>query len=249
MKVSPEGAVARARCERDVAELLRRLPGIEVDDEGGVTYLGKRVDRLLLNGQDVLRSQFSAINALVGGAEVTTAEIVTEGDRPTADETRALTTSTRDAGAPCGSRCRPARVCRATASGPPRRCIARLRGGSCSAPPATTATTAPAAQPSPRQTSRRATTGGAGTSARAHATQLRPPRLRPLDLPDGRLRAGRSTGYDVRASAGLRGAHRALHVGAECRVRCGAEVATRRARRRWVSSGRSTVGAGPRLLP
>ncbi len=76
--------------ERDVADLLRQLPGIEVDDEGKVTYLGKTVERLLLNGQDVLRSQFSALNALIGSAEIKTAEIVTEQVKASAAETQTL---------------------------------------------------------------------------------------------------------------------------------------------------------------
>ncbi len=82
--------------ERDVADLLRQLPGIEVDDAGKVTYLGKTVERLLLNGQDVLRSQFSALNALIGSAEIKTAEIVTERVKASAAETQTLNLVTAD---------------------------------------------------------------------------------------------------------------------------------------------------------
>lgn len=81
--------------ERDVADLLRQLPGVEVDEQGAVTYLGKKVDRFLLNGQDVLRSQFSALNALIGSAEIKSAEIVTERVKLSAPETQTLNLNTK----------------------------------------------------------------------------------------------------------------------------------------------------------
>ena len=76
--------------EQDVADLLRQLPGVNVDNDGKVTYLGKTVERMLLNGQDVLRSQFSALNALIGSAEIKTAEIITEKVKVSADQTHTL---------------------------------------------------------------------------------------------------------------------------------------------------------------
>ena len=84
--------------ERDVADLLRQLPGIEVEDGGRVTYLGRPVQRFLLNGKDVLQSQFSVLNDLLGSGEIVNAELITERVGATAQEQQVLNLETKPGG-------------------------------------------------------------------------------------------------------------------------------------------------------
>lgn len=68
----------RLGTEDNVADVLRRLPGVEVSDEGAVTYQGKGMDKLLVDGKDLISSGDEGIlvnnmNAdLMTGAEILT---------------------------------------------------------------------------------------------------------------------------------------------------------------------------------
>ena len=64
--------------EFDVNELVNQLPGLRVGPDGTVTFQGKPVERILLDGEDVVRSQFSMINNLVNPEEVKRARLIEE---------------------------------------------------------------------------------------------------------------------------------------------------------------------------
>lgn len=50
--------------ERNLGDVVKKMPGMEVDQRGNISYQGKRVDKVLVNGQDVLSSSAVAMNAL-----------------------------------------------------------------------------------------------------------------------------------------------------------------------------------------
>ena len=76
--------------ELDLKELVNRFPGLEVGADGVVRYQGKAVDRVVIDGRDVVRSQFDLLNSLVRPAEVTAADVITDRDN------RGNTTTTFD---------------------------------------------------------------------------------------------------------------------------------------------------------
>ncbi len=76
--------------ERDVADLLNAMPGLEASRDGTLRYNGKRVDRVLIDGQDIVRSQFQLVNDLVMGRDVRAAEMITETDAKTLQERQTL---------------------------------------------------------------------------------------------------------------------------------------------------------------
>lgn len=45
--------------ERKVEDLLRKLPGVEVDDQGKIKYKGKNVEKVLLEGDDLFDSNYT----------------------------------------------------------------------------------------------------------------------------------------------------------------------------------------------
>ena len=66
--------------EVDLKELVDKLPGLEADGNGVLRYRGKPVDRVVIDGQDIVRSQFNFLNSLLRPSEVTYADVVTEDD-------------------------------------------------------------------------------------------------------------------------------------------------------------------------
>lgn len=51
--------------EKTLADMLRRLPGISVDNTGNVSYQGKLVDKILVNGKDIFATNGAmAVNTL-----------------------------------------------------------------------------------------------------------------------------------------------------------------------------------------
>ena len=61
--------LSRSR-ERTSAELLRQLPGFEVDEGGGLRYRGEAVDRLLVGGDDFMNRRRAALLGTLKGADL-----------------------------------------------------------------------------------------------------------------------------------------------------------------------------------
>lgn len=50
--------------ERSLKDVVRRMPGMDVDEEGNVSYQGKRVSEVLIDGQNLATSSSIALNTL-----------------------------------------------------------------------------------------------------------------------------------------------------------------------------------------
>lgn len=50
--LSFNAAAYALRPDAQLEDLLRQLPGVEVDKDGNITYMGKRVDKIMINGQE-----------------------------------------------------------------------------------------------------------------------------------------------------------------------------------------------------
>lgn len=50
--------------ERNIGDVIKKMPGMVVDKEGNVSYHGKRVSKVLVNGKDVLGASSAAMNTL-----------------------------------------------------------------------------------------------------------------------------------------------------------------------------------------
>lgn len=50
--------------ERNIGEVINKMPGMKVDAEGNATFQGKRVDKVLVDGQDIVGSASLALNNL-----------------------------------------------------------------------------------------------------------------------------------------------------------------------------------------
>ena len=57
--------VFRNASQKDLRDLLKDLPGIEISEDGTIKYQGKKIDKILISGRDVVRSQFEALNRLL----------------------------------------------------------------------------------------------------------------------------------------------------------------------------------------
>lgn len=65
--------------EDNAAEVLNKIPGMEVDDNGNVSYAGKKVDRITVDGRDLFSSgSDGALNTLSADA-IQGAELLTRG--------------------------------------------------------------------------------------------------------------------------------------------------------------------------
>lgn len=65
--------------EDNAAEVLNKIPGMEVDDNGDVSYAGKKVDRITVDGRDLFSSgSDGALNTLSADA-IQGAELLTRG--------------------------------------------------------------------------------------------------------------------------------------------------------------------------
>ena len=62
--------------ERSLRDLITQMPGLEVGRDGRITYEGQPVDRILIDGQDVVRSQFEALNSLVLPTDLLNAQVI-----------------------------------------------------------------------------------------------------------------------------------------------------------------------------
>lgn len=50
--------------EQNIGDVIRKMPGMEVDDNGAVSFQGQRVDKVLIDGKDILSTPESFINSL-----------------------------------------------------------------------------------------------------------------------------------------------------------------------------------------
>lgn len=79
--------VFRNASQKDLKDLLKDLPGIDISKNGKITYQGKNIDKILVSGRDVVRSQFEAINRLIAPPDLATIQITpgkvenAEGDK------------------------------------------------------------------------------------------------------------------------------------------------------------------------
>lgn len=69
----------RDQYDRNLNDLLDRLPGLEVDHESGnIRYLGKNVSYLLLDGDDLTGNQYEDLGRLLNPAEVEGVQLFTD---------------------------------------------------------------------------------------------------------------------------------------------------------------------------
>lgn len=57
--ISYNAASIRGRDDRHLGDLLKRLPGIEVARSGAIIYNGRQINRLYIEGRDILRGDFN----------------------------------------------------------------------------------------------------------------------------------------------------------------------------------------------
>ena len=66
--------------EHTLRDLIEKMPGLEVSDDGIATYQGRPVDRVLIDGQDIVRNQFDVLNNLLLPADLLNAQVVIQKD-------------------------------------------------------------------------------------------------------------------------------------------------------------------------
>ncbi|GGH65732.1 collagen-binding protein [Filimonas zeae] len=62
--LSFNAAAYALRPDAQLEDLLRQLPGVEVDKDGNITYMGKRVDKIMINGQEFFLGNTKSANSL-----------------------------------------------------------------------------------------------------------------------------------------------------------------------------------------
>lgn len=70
----------RSGTENDVKALIEKLPGVQVSEDGGIRYNGRKVDKILLNNRNIIQSQFNMLNDLFHPEEVVGAEVINAKD-------------------------------------------------------------------------------------------------------------------------------------------------------------------------
>ncbi|MDO4165637.1 MAG: carboxypeptidase-like regulatory domain-containing protein [Bacteroides sp.] len=70
--------LARFASSKDVyiKDVLKRLPGVDVEEDGKVTYKGKAIDHFLVEGMDVTGGRYNQVNNNLSAKAVKTAEIM-----------------------------------------------------------------------------------------------------------------------------------------------------------------------------
>ena len=74
--ISFDLSVLRTGNENDVKSLLRAVPGLEIGENGSISFNGRKVDEILLNDKNVIQSQFEVLNNLFRPDELLTAEMI-----------------------------------------------------------------------------------------------------------------------------------------------------------------------------
>ena len=59
-----------------IRDVLKRLPGIDVEENGTVTYQGKAIDHFLVEGMDITGGRYNQVNANLDARAVKTAELM-----------------------------------------------------------------------------------------------------------------------------------------------------------------------------
>lgn len=67
--------------DRNVSDVLKKLPGIDVEDNGTIKYNGKQISNLYVEGMDVSGGRYNQINNNLKADAVQTAEVI-EGHQP-----------------------------------------------------------------------------------------------------------------------------------------------------------------------
>lgn len=67
----------RSQTDRTLSDLLAKLPGISVGEDGEIAYNGKRIDGILLEGKDVVTNLHELVGESVNADEVEGIEIIT----------------------------------------------------------------------------------------------------------------------------------------------------------------------------
>lgn len=67
--------------DRNVSDVLKKLPGIDVEDNGTIKYNGKQISNLYVEGMDVSGGRYNQINTNLKADAVQTAEVI-EGHQP-----------------------------------------------------------------------------------------------------------------------------------------------------------------------
>ncbi len=62
--------------ETSLRHLIAQMPGLAVDDGGTVTYSGQKVERILIDGQDIVRSQFDFLNDVMLPTDLLNAQVI-----------------------------------------------------------------------------------------------------------------------------------------------------------------------------
>lgn len=62
--LSFNAAAYALRPDAQLEDLLRQLPGVDVDKDGNITYMGKRVDKIMINGQEFFLGNTKNANSL-----------------------------------------------------------------------------------------------------------------------------------------------------------------------------------------
>ena len=64
-----------------IKDVLKKLPGVDVDENGQVKYKGKAIDHYFVEGMDVTGGRYNQINNNLSAKAVKTAEIINELDK------------------------------------------------------------------------------------------------------------------------------------------------------------------------
>ncbi|MDR1371212.1 MAG: TonB-dependent receptor [Dysgonamonadaceae bacterium] len=69
-------AALQAQSDRNIGDLLRRIPGIEVSKSGGITYQGESINKFYIEGLDLLEQKYGIATNNVPVDAVSTVEVI-----------------------------------------------------------------------------------------------------------------------------------------------------------------------------
>ena len=81
--------------ELDLAEVVDKLPGLSANADGSLTYNGETVDRVIIDNQDLVRSQFSMLNDILLPNDVEEIDLIEKHDAETAQTSTILNIKTK----------------------------------------------------------------------------------------------------------------------------------------------------------
>ncbi len=68
--------VFRNSSQKDLKDLLKNLPGVQISEKGTIKYQGRKIDKILISGRDVARSQFTALNRIIVPQDLSSVQII-----------------------------------------------------------------------------------------------------------------------------------------------------------------------------